>query len=148
MKRFGMMCLAILLCGCTTTTPRKPTVNMEFRPGEMSAAAGLVPMTAAGANRTVYLSPHAILTNADVESAKVSEGSFGPEIAIKFTKAGTAKFAEATGSLVGKPIGILIDGKLICSPIVHSQIPGGRAVISGQFTLEEAKRIAAGITGR
>ena len=44
-----------------------------------------------------------------------------------------------------KPIGMLVDGELITAPVIRTPIREGRAVINGDFTEEEAKRIAAGI---
>ena len=47
-----------------------------------------------------------------------------------------------------KPLVILVDGKVLSAPIVREKISGGRAVIAGRFTEEEAKHIANGIVGR
>ena len=54
---------------------------------------------------------------------------------------------QATAEHIGRPVAILIDGTVVMAPIVRSPI-GDSAVISGQFTREEAERIAAGIDGR
>jgi preprotein translocase subunit SecD len=64
---------------------------------------------------------------------------------IEFNEAGAKKFLNATEHSLNKPLGILIYGKLICAPIVREKIEDGKAVISGEFTQEEAERIANGI---
>ena len=68
-------------------------------------------------------------------------------IEIEFTKSGAARFATATGNSVGKPLAILVDDKLLSAPVVQEAITGGKAMISGNFTKAEAKRIANGFTG-
>ena len=44
-------------------------------------------------------------------------------------------------------LAMLLDGQLISAPIVREKIPGGKAVIAGRFSPEEAQRIADGIAG-
>jgi preprotein translocase subunit SecD len=53
---------------------------------------------------------------------------------------------HATADHVGLPVAMLIDGTVVTA-IVRSPI-GHAAVIDGQFTREEATRIAAGIERR
>lgn len=71
------------------------------------------------------------------------------QIAITFDEAGAELFAEVTQNMAGtgRSLGIFLDGKLISAPIVppvfaETGITGGAAVISGQFTVEEAIALA------
>lgn len=85
------------------------------------------------------------LTGADLSLAKVGfdqQKSGKPMIQIEFTKEGATKFEEITGKNVGKPLAIILDNEIISAPIVQEKISGGQAVISGNFTLEEAKNLA------
>lgn len=65
-----------------------------------------------------------------------------PVITLDFNEEGAALFAEITGRLVGKPLAIYLDGQKLQDPIVQSKIEGGRAQITGNFTTEEAARVA------
>lgn len=65
-----------------------------------------------------------------------------PEISIEFSGDGAKKFEQATAQNVGKPIYIFLDGQVVSAPKVNEKISGGKAVISGQFTLKEAKNLA------
>ena len=123
-------------------------VTLEFRPGSQSPGPGLTKMTVPGSERTVYVSDDVLLSNADVESAHTVSGPSGPQIEIVFTKAGAKRFTKATEQNIMKPLAILVDGKLLSAPIVREKITGRRAVISGQFTEQEARRIADGIVGK
>jgi len=55
---------------------------------------------------------------------------------------GQAKFAEATGRLVGQRIAIFMDDLNISAPNVNERIDSANARISGTFTMEEAKDLA------
>jgi len=65
-----------------------------------------------------------------------------PEIELVFNGEGADLFAEVTGRNVNKVVGIFLDGEPISLPRVNEKITGGSAVISGKFTLEEAKTLA------
>ena len=85
------------------------------------------------------------LTGADLVEAQVTfDNTNGkPVVSIKFNDEGSKKFEEITGRNVGKPLGMVLDGQFINNPpIVQEKISGGSAVISGNFTLDEAKNLA------
>jgi hypothetical protein len=124
---------------------RDPAVRLEFRPGFQSPGPGLTQMTVPGSDTPVYISDEGVLSNADVESARVVEGPHGPQIEIVFTKAGAQRFASATESNLMEPLAIFVDGQLLSAPIVREKISGGKAIITGRFSKEEAERIANGI---
>ncbi|MCL4366461.1 protein translocase subunit SecD, partial [Patescibacteria group bacterium] len=88
------------------------------------------------------------LTGADLKSSQVTfgsgKGSAGPQVAIEFTDNGAKKFAEITKKNVSKPLAMFLDNTPISwpPPIVQQEIIGGNAVITGNFTLEEAKNLS------
>ncbi len=79
-----------------------------------------------------------------------------PEVQLVFNKEGKKIFAQVTGRNVKKPLAIFLDGKAIIdtngdgkitnedlyAPIVQERIDSGKAVISGQMNLAQAKLIA------
>ncbi len=148
MKKVLVVAVVAALAGCATTGGRTAPVTLEFRPGSESPGPGLTEMTLAGSERSVYVSEQVVLSNAEVKSARVVSGQGGPQVDIVFTETGAERFARATEQSIMKPLAILVDGKLLSAPIVRETITGGRAVIAGRFTEQEAKRIADGIVGR
>jgi protein-export membrane protein SecD len=62
-----------------------------------------------------------------------------PQISIEFNEEGKALFAEITKRNVGKPVAIYLDNQPISIPTVQEEIREGSAVISGSFTIPEAK---------
>lgn len=65
-----------------------------------------------------------------------------PEISITFNGDGAKKFGEITTRNVGKPIAIVLDGQIISAPNVNQPITDGNAVITGSFTVDEAKNLS------
>lgn len=68
-----------------------------------------------------------------------------PQVALDFTKGGADLFAKITQKNVGKPVAIYLDNFLLSAPIVQQPILDGSAVITGDFTIDEAKKLAISI---
>ena len=64
-----------------------------------------------------------------------------PSIGLEFNEEGAQMFEEITGRSVGKKLAIYLDGAPISVPRVNEAIAGGRAQITGTFTIEEAKQL-------
>ncbi|MBI2636688.1 MAG: protein translocase subunit SecD, partial [Parcubacteria group bacterium] len=62
-------------------------------------------------------------------------------VGLRFDDAGAALFEQLTDQNVGKRIGIFLDGSVISAPVVQQKISGGEAVITGNFTIPEAKEL-------
>ncbi len=80
------------------------------------------------------------LTRAEVQADPNSPG--GWQVAIEFNATGTRIFGEVTEQSVGKLLAIILDGNVYSAPRINERIPGGRAVVTGQFTIEEARDLA------
>ncbi|MBU0900280.1 protein translocase subunit SecD [bacterium] len=65
-----------------------------------------------------------------------------PYIAIELDEEGANKFAEITGTNLNKRLAIVLDDKIKSAPVIKSKISDGKAVIEGDFTLEEARDLA------
>ncbi|MDP3917769.1 MAG: protein translocase subunit SecD, partial [Candidatus Woesebacteria bacterium] len=83
------------------------------------------------------------LTGADLKSAATvfDQNTGKPSISIEFTEEGSKKFEEITGRNIGKPVVIILDNDIVSSPQVNEKIIGGKAQISGSFTVEEANKL-------
>lgn len=83
------------------------------------------------------------LTGADLAKAQVEfdPNTGKPVVGLIFNESGAKKFEEITARNIGKPVAILIDNQIVSAPNVNEKITGGRAVITGQFTIEEVRQI-------
>lgn len=67
-----------------------------------------------------------------------SQGVGSPQIALQFDGEGTKLFADITKRNIGKPVAIFLDDEIISQPTVQNEIVAGQAVITGNFTMQEA----------
>ncbi len=86
------------------------------------------------------------LTGADLETASVvfDSQSGKPVVSLQFTKEGGDKFEKITERNIGRPLAMILDNQLISDPppTVQERISGGKAQISGNFTLDQAKKLS------
>ncbi|MBI5467410.1 MAG: protein translocase subunit SecD [Candidatus Kerfeldbacteria bacterium] len=68
--------------------------------------------------------------------------SGAPQVQLTFNSEGAKLFGELTKKNLGKSLAIYLDGAPISIPTVQNEITSGTAVITGNFTLEEAKQLA------
>lgn len=82
------------------------------------------------------------LTGRYLQSAKVGQdpNTNKPLIEIQFNDDGAKLFEEITGKNIQKPLAIFIDNDLISAPVVQDKISGGKATITGNFTVDEVVR--------
>jgi preprotein translocase subunit SecD len=80
------------------------------------------------------------LTRAEVSADPNSMGNW--QVAIEFTSTGTRIFGEVTEQNVGRRLAIILDSTVYSAPRINERIPGGRAVITGQFTVDDARDLA------
>ena len=62
-----------------------------------------------------------------------------PVVTLRFNNEGAKLFEKITKENIGKMVAIYLDGQAISTPVVRQAISGGEAVISGNFTPQEAK---------
>jgi len=79
------------------------------------------------------------LKNASVQFDQTSGQA---EISLSFNDEGKTLFADITKRNLYKPVAIYLDGAPISIPVVQAEITSGQAVITGNFTLDEAKTLA------
>lgn len=81
------------------------------------------------------------LTGSQLERAEVvTDPTTGAaQVSIRFNSEGTELFRVITERNVNNPIAIFLDGEIISAPTVNEPITDGQAVISGKFSLDEAR---------
>ena len=95
------------------------------------------------------------LTGKHLKRAEITfdQNTNAPQISLEFSDEGADLFAQVTERNVGKPIAIFLDGQAIIdadgdgmispgevyAPTISEVISDGKAVISGRYTIEDAK---------
>jgi preprotein translocase subunit SecD len=65
-----------------------------------------------------------------------------PIISFRFNQSGARIFGRTTQENVNRRFAIVLDNKVISAPVIREPILGGTGQISGNFTVEEANRLA------
>lgn len=147
------------LYGVAESTVKTVVSNDNYRilvalPGVNNSeeALGLIGQTArldfreytgtASATTTLDLTPTG-LTGTDLKKAVVGfdQNNGKPQVNLEFTSEGAKKFGEITSRNVGKQVWILLDDAILTDPVVSTPILDGSAVITGEYTLDQAKNL-------
>jgi preprotein translocase subunit SecD len=124
------------------------TKSAEERQGKIEPADQLL-VTCDSDGFKYILGPTAVegthLSGADAGLPQSGVGSW--QVNLSFDGTGTKQFAQTTKDLVGKQspqnqFAIVLDGQVVSAPVVQSEIPTGRAEITGNFSQSEAKDLA------
>ncbi|MFQ5834664.1 MAG: protein translocase subunit SecD [bacterium] len=88
------------------------------------------------------LKKETLLSGRAIKDARVEIGQWGqPYVALDFNAEGADKFAEITGKHVGERLAIILDDVIKSAPVIKTRITGGKAVIEGNFTIDEANEL-------
>ena len=84
------------------------------------------------------------LTGADLTDARVQINSQynEPYVSMEFSRKGGRIFERITGENVNKQLAIVLDNTIYSAPNIKQKISGGKAIIEGNFTTEEARDLA------
>jgi preprotein translocase subunit SecD len=119
--------------------------RLQLATGRAAAGSQILPYPEGGEGSRIAVLKEAIITDDMIASAAqgMDQWSGRPVVTLHFTEEGRRRFAQATRDNVGRPFAIILDDAVITAPNVHEPIIGGTAQISGNFTLESARRLAA-----
>ncbi len=94
--------------------------------------------------RIPYLVKKRVMLAGDVLSdARVSIGQFNePYVSVSFDAKGAREFERITAEHVKKRMAIVLDNTVYSAPVIQERISGGRAQITGAFTMQEANDLA------
>lgn len=83
------------------------------------------------------------LTGAHLRRADVQfdENTGEPQVLLQFDSEGSKLFGDITKRNLQKPVAIELDKEIISAPTVQSAIEDGQAVITGKFSIDEAKQL-------
>jgi len=65
-----------------------------------------------------------------------------PYVSLSFDSRGARLFEQITGQNIKKRLAIVLDKKVNSAPVIQDKISGGRAQITGRFSMEEARDLA------
>ncbi|MFA5158390.1 MAG: protein translocase subunit SecD [Patescibacteria group bacterium] len=69
-------------------------------------------------------------------------GQSEPVVTLTFNNAGKEKFAKLTKENLNKQMAIVLDRRIVSAPTVQAEITDGKAIITGQKDIKEAKKLS------
>jgi hypothetical protein len=142
MRKILWLAVTIAFSGGPASALAAPA-RLELRPGDLNPGAGLSATAFPGFSQPVFLSETPAITNADIAYAQATTHSGVPAVAVTLDKPAADRFCGVTGTRVGKPMGVFVDGKLVNVALIPNPICDGNVILTGRFSADEAKRIAA-----
>ena len=145
--RSTLSVLALFVFVVACQQDRRP-LPVEFRIAERTPGDSLVQMVLSGWGNedTFFVHQNTELSGDAITSAEVTHMNEHPAIAVEFSAEGAEILARLTGSNVDRHLAMIIDGVLVSAPLIRAKIDGGRAIINGDFTSENASEIADRLT--
>jgi len=92
----------------------------------------------------LVIKKRAVLTGDVISDARVAiDSQFNkPYVSITFDSRGSRMFDQLTAENVKKRMAIVLDGTVYSAPVIQERISGGRAQISGTYSMDEATDLA------
>ena len=92
---------------------------------------------------SLVLDSQSLMSGENITNARPQYDQNGQiHVALEFNLRGGSIFERITGDNIGRRMAIVLDGKVYSAPVIQSRISGGKAVITGNFTLAEAQDLA------
>ena len=132
--------------------------RMEIRLAESAFTPGLREAVVSGTNERIYLHPATLATWSDVTLARivnqggrvviqrnrVYQDNQWAAVAVTFNSAAATRMQGATAAHLGRPLAILIDGRVVSAPTVKAPI-GDSAVLTGITPAQAQQLIEANL---
>lgn len=123
------------------------TAQLSFHPvlpSEAGTEADTITLpSATEAGVTYRLDPNPVVSGEHLTDAQASfDNNSRPAISFRFDATGARAFGDFTASNIGHPFAIVLDDAVLSAPVIQSHIPGGRGIITGQFTIDESNSLA------
>ena len=128
-----------------TSRPRTPWPAGCPRPPSCSTSGGSTRRRKAERKVPYVVQKRTLLTGAELNRAEVQADPNSPgnwQVRSSSTPRAPGSSARSRSRTSARYLAIILDGNVYSAPRINERIPGGRAVITGQFTVEEARDLA------
>ncbi len=116
-----------------------PPPGRQVLPGQAARKDGI------GAEQQYYvLESRALMTGEYIQDARVrpAEQLQGASVELILNPTGARLFEQITAANVKRRLAIVLDNRVYSAPVIQERIGGGRASITGNFDLKEARDLA------
>lgn len=122
----------------------------NIKEGKLPAGVKVYPMKRServrgqGGESQIALQDRTLMTGEYITDAKVAiDHQYNtPYVSLEFDPQGGRVFERITEANVKRQLAIVLDGVVYSAPVIQEKISGGRASITGSFSMEEARDLA------
>ncbi len=94
-------------------------------------------------DRDLLLKNETLMTGQHLNDANVGFAEYGqPDVEFSLDSEGGKTFSDITGAHLHERLAIVLDNVVQSAPVIQSQIPSGKGVITGNFTPDDARLLA------
>jgi preprotein translocase subunit SecD len=118
------------------------TIQTDYAPGgTQPTATPTVPPPTDGTTAPIIY--HTVMTGAELDTVGViNDPTQGFQISFTLKPAGAQAFSDYTSANVGKYLAIVLDKRVISTPVINTPITDGKGVVQGNFTYDSANALA------
>lgn len=122
-------------------------VKPNFQPFDVDRADGFYEVVSYKSTypfQDVVLAERPFVSTSEIKRAQVDidEVMGHPVVSIELTAEGALRLENATEENIGRPLAIVVGGKVISMPVPNEKISGGKVQISGDFSMAEVNEMA------
>lgn len=119
----------------------------DAKSGKLPGGAKVYPMKRDKSGQSegqIVLQDRTLMTGGAISNAQVHIDSQynTPYVSLEFDPEGARAFERITEANVKKRLAIVLDGVVYSAPVIQEKIGGGKASITGSFSMEEARDLA------
>ena len=131
------------LIGTTAKLTFHPVVRVTQNAGDEAGARNILLPSMEDEGVFYVLEETPVVSGEELTNAQPAFDQNGqPAVEFQFDAQGARAFGDYTAENVGKPFAIVLDDEVISAPVIQSAIPGGRGIITGNFSVEESTKLA------
>ncbi|MCU0587129.1 MAG: protein translocase subunit SecD [Syntrophobacteraceae bacterium] len=124
--------------------------TQQLKDGKLPAGVKMYPLrhtdatTGQTTERQIVLRDRTLMTGESITNAEVRiDTQYNkPYVSLEFDSQGARQFERISGENVKRQLAIVLDGTVYSAPVIQEKISGGKASITGTFTMEEARDLA------
>ena len=145
--------MSVIVAACepdTSGTPRFAilVVDEQASAGQKPQDAERLPASTAGSGvpGALWLKREGGMAGPYVAEARVIAAPDGqPAVEFTLTQDGRERFAALTRANIGRRVAVVVNGAVIAASLIGAEMADGKVMLSGNYTDEEARALAAEI---
>ncbi|HEY1405922.1 MAG TPA: hypothetical protein VF857_04875 [Spirochaetota bacterium] len=146
--RIGLITLCATGCANVINPPLKDaSFELRLVAPEDSASGDSVEEYKTGDR--IIVEKETFITVKDLKGVQqITDANGSPALLIYLNENGRKKLSDMTAAYIRRKIAVIINGRVVMTPIIMERISGGNCVITGRYSAAEMKAMMTQLTGK